>query len=185
MTQPVGPTAAESDPDVITLLLAQHASVRNLLAEVESATGPARRQVFDQLRRLLAVHETAEEVVLRPMSRQVAGQRVVDARNAEEQEAAEALAELEKLDVADPEFALRFAGFRRAVLAHADREETEEFPALRAHCTPQELQDLGRRLLKAETSAPTHPHAAVVGSPAVQRLLGPFAAMVDKVRDAL
>ena len=33
--------------------------------------------------------------------------------------------------------------------------------------------------------APTHPHAAAAGSPTAQKVLGPFAAMVDKVRDTL
>ena len=44
-----------------SLLLHQHEEVRRLFAEVKTA-GPAdRAEAFDRLRRLLAVHETAEE----------------------------------------------------------------------------------------------------------------------------
>ncbi|QMU76715.1 hemerythrin domain-containing protein [Streptacidiphilus sp. PB12-B1b] len=183
MTQVVGP--ATTDPDVIAVLLGQHARVKNLFAQVEAATGQARQERFDELRQLLAVHEIGEEIVLRPVAEKAAGEQEADARNAEEKEANKVLAELEKLDVDGAEFAAKFAEFQKAVLAHAEHEEREEFPAVREHCSPQERQEMGRRLLKAEDKAPTHPHASAAGSPTAQKVVGPFAAMVDKARDAL
>ena len=183
--QTFGPAITDPDPDVIAVLLGQHARVKNLFAQINSATGVAKQDLFDELRELLAAHETGEEVVLRPVSKKAAGEQVAEARNAEEKEANQVLTDLEKLDVAGPEFAAKFAEFEKAVLAHAEHEEREEFPAVRAQCTEQELQQMGKRLLKAEKSAPTHPHASAAGSPTAQKVMGPFAAMVDKVRDAL
>ena len=138
----------------------------------------------DELRRLLAVHEIGEAVVLRPVAEKVAGEQEADARNAEEREANKVLAELEKLDVTGPEFAAKFAGFQSAVLTHAEHEEAEEFPVVRASCSPPELQEMGRRLLAAESGASTHDRPGA-GSSAAQKVIGPFTAMVDKVRDAL
>jgi hypothetical protein len=62
---------------------------------------------FDQLRELLAVHEAGEELILRAITRHhvPGGNQVADARMAEEHEAKETLAALEKLDVNSPEFA--------------------------------------------------------------------------------
>lgn len=59
--------------DGLRLLLDQHARIRRLLTEVESAQGDARRASFDELRELLARHETAEEMVLRPLTRRQPG----------------------------------------------------------------------------------------------------------------
>jgi hemerythrin superfamily protein len=186
MTNPIsGTQASTSAPDVVAVLIGQHARIKALFTTVRTAAGPARQDAFEELRELLAVHETAEEVVLRPVSQKAAGQAVTDARNAEEKEANAVLAKLEKLDVNGTEFEETFAQFEKAVLAHAEHEEQEEFPAVVAATSPAERQDMGKHLLRAEHLAPTHPHAAAAGSPAAQKVLGPFAAMVDRVRDTL
>ncbi|MCW2808878.1 MAG: Hemerythrin cation binding domain protein [Marmoricola sp.] len=52
------------------------------------------------------MHETAEEMVLRPVTNDTAGKAVVDARNQEESEANEVLKQLEKLDVSSTEEAV-------------------------------------------------------------------------------
>ena len=62
--------------DVILILLEQHARIRELFADVKSAEGERKQHAFDELRALLAVHETAEEMVLRPVSRDAAGASV-------------------------------------------------------------------------------------------------------------
>jgi hemerythrin superfamily protein len=183
--QTFGPPITDPDPDVIAVLLGQHARVKNLFAQIDAAIGQAKQGLFDELRELLAAHETGEEIVLRPVSRKAAGEQVAEARNAEEKEANQVLAELDKFDVTGTEFAAKFAEFEKAVLAHAEHEEREEFPAVRAQCTEQELQQMGKRLLEAELSAPAHPHASAAGSPTAQKVTGPFAAMANKIRHSL
>jgi predicted Zn-ribbon and HTH transcriptional regulator len=66
--------------DVITILLEQHWRIRELFTHVKRAEGRRKQQAFDELRILLAVHEAAEEMVLRPVSCQDAGAAVADAR---------------------------------------------------------------------------------------------------------
>jgi hypothetical protein len=169
---------------VISVLLRQHAQIRDMFTAVQAASGQRRQELFDDLRELLAVHEGGEEMVLRPVSRRGPGARIADARNQEEDEAAHVLADLEKMDVSSRQFADQLAEFEKAVSAHAENEELEEFPTVQATHTEAELRALGEKLLKAESLAPTHPHPAAAGSPTAQRVVGPFAALLDKARDA-
>lgn len=171
--------------DVTRILTEQHARIRQLFADVRGARGEHRKQAFDELRALLAVHETAEEMILRPVAKDTAGVEEADARNREEHEANRVLRELERLTTDDPGFDARFAEFETAVLAHAEREEHEEFPAVRAARSREQLRSMGDRLRAAERVAPTHPHPMTAGKPAAQWAVGPFASLVDRARDAI
>lgn len=171
--------------DVVGILLAQHARIRDLFADVKIAEGEHKRQAFDELRALLAVHETAEEMILRPVAEEAAGQQEAAERNREEEEANKVLAELEKMDVSSVEFDRLLAEFEHAVSGHAAREETEEFPYVHSSRTPEELQRMGRRLRTVEKIAPTHPHPGTAGSTAAQWTVGPFASVADRTRDML
>src|SRR4051794_41915026 len=84
--QELAQAASLPEGDVIRILLEQHARIRELFADVSSAEGEHKAQAFDELRALLAVHETAEEMVLRPGSQKGGGESVADARNHEEGE---------------------------------------------------------------------------------------------------
>jgi hypothetical protein len=170
--------------DVVGVLLTQHARVRDLFADVRSATGEHKRQAFDELRALLAVHETAEEMVVRPVTRDI-DRAVADARDQEEGEATVVLKSLEKMDVSTAEFDQKLAEFEQAVAEHAGHEEREEFPALRAASTQEQLGKMGRRLRTVERIAPTHPHPSTAGKPAAQWTVGPIAAIIDRTRDAV
>jgi len=171
--------------DVVAILMEQHARIKELFATVQRAQGEAKKEAFDELRALLAVHETAEEMILRPVAQDTAGKAETDARNQEEAEANEVLAALEKMDVTSAEFDRELAEFQRSVLDHAEHEEREEFPAVRAGCSEEQLRTMGRRLESVERMAPTHPHPMAAGSPKAQWMTGPFASMVDRAKDAL
>lgn len=171
--------------DVIRILLEQHARVRELFEDVSTAEGEHKQQAFDELRALLAVHETAEEMVLRPVSREAAGESVVDARNHEEAEANKVLKALEGMDVSGGDFDARLAEFERAVSEHAEKEESEEFPHILARCDEQKRTTMGRALRAAEAIAPTHPHPSTAGSTVAQFAVGPMASLVDRTRDAI
>jgi Hemerythrin HHE cation binding domain len=157
---------------VIGVLLEQHVRIRDKFAAVQAASGRERQELFDELRELLAMHEGGEETVVRPVSRKSAGVDIADARNREEGEAAHVLAELENLDVHSERFAAMFTEFEKTVSEHADLEEIEEFPAVQAALTAEELRELGDKLLRVEQKART-----------AQRIVGPFAAMLDGARD--
>src|SRR3954454_1138905 len=114
--------------DVVSQLLAQHDVVRSAIDEVaRTTTAESRQQAFDVLRELLARHETAEEMIVRPLTRDIAGgETVAAARMEEENESKDLLAELEKVDIASEEFARLFETFAGDVLAHAQSEESLE-----------------------------------------------------------
>ena len=97
MTGQESQTAVEHD--VIDLLIGQHMTIRDLFVEVQTSTGDARRTAFERLVRMLAVHETAEEQLIHPLARMSVhgGGDVVDDRLAEEHDAKETLAALEKM----------------------------------------------------------------------------------------
>ncbi|MFC4033188.1 hemerythrin domain-containing protein [Streptomyces polygonati] len=171
--------------DVVALLLEQHARIRGLFAEIAVADPDGRKRAFDELRALLAVHEAAEELIVRPMAQKTAGEAEAEARNAEEKEAAKVLKQLEGMDVTSAEFLRTMAEFEQAVSAHAEHEEQEEFPAIVAQCTVLQRRTMGDRLRRAEHLAPTHPHPIAAGNPTALKLTGPFAAMMDKARDAI
>ncbi len=171
--------------DVVRILLEQHARIRELFADVSSAEGDHKKHSFDELRALLAVHETAEEMVLRPVSKKAAGDSVVEARNHEEEEANKILAELEKMDVSSPDFDAKLAAFQKDVDEHAEKEESEEFPHILRTVDEGERAKMGKRIRAAESVAPTHPHPSTAGSSAAQWTVGPFASLVDRTRDLI
>src|SRR5437763_14811665 len=123
-----------TEPDVVDLLVEQHDRIKSRFAQLQTTTGTAKRDLFDELVRLLAVHESAEESVVHPMAKRELddGEQVVDRRLAEEDEAKKELAELYDMGVDNPEFDRRLVTFAAAVVEHATHEDTEEVPRLRA-----------------------------------------------------
>ena len=124
---------------------------------------PIEMAPVDELRALLAVHETAEEEIVHPVARRTLanGDAVVRMRLHEENEAKKVLGELEKLDVGSSEFEAKLTQLRDAVLAHAESEEKEEFDKLGQELEPKELQRMRKAAELAEAVAPTRPHAGV------------------------
>lgn len=179
-------TTIGSAQDIVSFLKQQHHEVKDLFAKVTSSRGEARAQAFYQLRRLLAVHETAEEEVVHPVARRELpdGQAIVDARLREENEAKKALTELEKLDVDSKEFDTKLDALSKDVIAHADAEEREEFARLGGKMEPERLEQMRKAVEVAEAVAPTRPHAGVE-SPMANLFAGPFASMVDRIRDTV
>ncbi len=180
-------TQQPSSQDVVDLLLEQHEEVRRLFAEVEQQTGDEQRDAFEELVRLLAVHETAEEEVVYPAVRKMVddGDSLADARTAEESEAKSALSELEKLGVDHEDFDAKLEACKQLVLAHAENEEREVFPGLRESHSVEQLRSMAGGVRAAESLAPTHPHPHGPESAVGNIAVGPFAALADRVRDAI
>lgn len=172
--------------DAIELLEHQHEEVRRLFNQLQSAGPDDKAEVFQCLVRLLAAHETAEEEVVHPAARRPdGGDLIVEARLAEESEAKQALADLEKMGPEAPEFDEALELFRVMVDRHATSEESQEFPILRASTDPSALAAMGDQLRLAEQVAPTHPHPHGPDGALGNLVVGPFAAIADRVRDAL
>jgi len=179
-------TMISSGNDVVLFLKEQHRQVEAGFQQVLGTSGAERRNAFLALRRLLAVHETAEEEVVHPAARRALpdGNLIVDARLQEENEAKRLLASLEDEDVDSAEFARRFAQLQSSVLLHARSEEEDEFERLALALDQKELERMRKAVELAERVAPTRPHPGVE-SPLSNMLAGPFVSMIDRARDAL
>jgi len=177
--------ATQTSQDVIQIIEAQHRDIRELFRRL-TQTGDGELESFDELVRLLAVHETAEEMVVYPALRRMGdrGGRVADARKTEEDAAKKALAELEGLDRQSREFRLMLNAFSVDVDEHAANEETEVLPLL-SEMDANEREQMAGTFVLAEKVAPTHAHRMAPESATGNMLVGPFVAMVDKVRDAI
>jgi hemerythrin superfamily protein len=172
--------------DVVSFLTNQHEQIKQLFEDVLVTHGDARQEAFTTLRRLLAVHETAEEEVVHPRAKHELGdgKRIVADRLEEEHEAKQTLATLEKLDVDSTEFETELRRFQADVVAHAEAEEREEFSKLAAELDDEQLARMRNAVKLAESTAPTRPHAGVE-SASTNMLVGPFASMLDRARDLI
>jgi hemerythrin superfamily protein len=136
----------QSPDEVVAFLKAQHNLIEDMFDEVLHASDPqAREKPFVQLRQLLAVHETAEEMMVHPRVRREldAGDAIVDARLKEEHDAKELLSKIEKLDITSEQFIAELSKLREAVLEHAEHEESDEFPKLQRALDAGDLKRMG------------------------------------------
>ena len=175
----------QSPDEVVAFLKAQHNLIEDMFDEVLHASDPqAREKPFIELRQLLAVHETAEEMLVHPRMRREAGDAIVDARLREEHDAKELLSQIEELDITSQQFIDEVTKLRDAVLDHARHEEDEEFPVLEREVDANELKRMGSAVRAAEAIAPTRPHPGVE-SAKLNFAVGPFASMLDRARDLI
>ncbi len=146
----------------------------------------AREKAFIDLRQLLAVHDTAEEMAVHPRARRDidGGVPVVDARLEEERDAKEQLSRLERMDMNSQEFLNELIVFRDEVIDHAQHEENEEFNQLQGELDPDDLKRMASAVLAAQAIAPTRPHPGVE-SAKHNVVVGPFASMLDRARDII
>lgn len=179
-------TTLHSPVDVVDFLTGQHQRIKELFDETLLAAGAERDESFVRLRRLLAVHETAEEEIVHPRAARELdhGRNVVDARLAEEKQAKVALGDLENVDIDSEFFTEKLRELRDAVIEHAGHEERDEFAGLRDELGDTELELMERAVKLAEAIAPTRPHPGAESATA-NAFFGPFASMVDRARDAI
>ena len=172
--------------DVVDLLLVQHARIEELFLLVAGASGERQREAFDDLVRMLSVHETAEEEVVHPLGRGLAdgADALIDDRLKEERRANEMLKELVGTGPDGEGFDEALLLLRDAVLTHARYEERYEFPHLRQHIEAEKLVSLAGAVRAAEAMAPTRPHPSAQSAKANMALGVPLA-VLDRVRDAV
>lgn len=174
----------QADVDLATAIRQDHNLAKELFAKCDGG-GEAGRDAFDALVRLLAVHETAEEMTLYPTVRAQDGtEDIVGPRLAEEDEAKKQLSALEKMGPDAPEFSEKFRQFKTAVLDHAQHEEQEVLPRL-SSVDAEELKRVSKAYAAAKAIGPTHPHPHAPESAIGNLVLGPAVAIMDRARDAV
>jgi hemerythrin superfamily protein len=175
------------EQDVVELLLEQHNEIKSLFMQLRTAKSAQKRELFENLVRLLVVHEAAEEEVVHPTARRniASGDKIVDKRLHEEEEAKQELAELYDMGVDHPDFDARLAKFADAVIEHATHEESEEFLKLRDKLSDDQLRTLAGAVRAAQVLAPTRPHPTAGESATANLVAGPPLALFDRARDAV
>lgn len=173
--------------NLIQLLLQDHQEAKHLLERFDTLPASQRDEAFCELTYTLVRHEVAEEEVVYPAVRRYVdgGDDLADMRIREQSQAEQLLADMEKAGVDGAAFPTMFSTLRADVLAHAEAEEQSVFPELTASVHEDELRALGRRYETAKKVAPTHPHPHVPDTPPGNLVMGPVAAVVDRIRDAV
>ena len=188
MATEIGPGSAD---DIVIVLTHQHDRVRALLAELHETVAAVAEitrdmaEPFRELVQLLVAHETAEELVVYPTLRtELEEGRLAGERMAEEHEAKQLLARLEKMATGFFEFPDALTEFEAKVLAHVEHEEQTVLPLLEKRLPADERQTLAGDFLYVAAKAPTHAHAHSSESALGNAVLGPVLATIDRVRDA-
>jgi hemerythrin superfamily protein len=173
--------------NLIQLLLADHREAEQMLERFSTLPATKRDEAFCELTYTLVRHEVAEEEVVYPALRRYVdgGDDLADMRIAEQSKAEQLLADMEKAGVESAEFPSMFTTLRSEVLAHAEAEEQTVFPELTSNVTADDLRAMGKRYEMAKKVAPTHPHPHAPDTPPGNLVMGPVAAIVDRVRDAV
>ena len=92
---------------------------------------------------------------------------------------------LEALSPEEPEFWPTVRKLIAEIRHHVAEEENGLFPQLRAACSVEDLQELGRKVERVQKVAPTRPHPGAPSEGAALAAVAPGAGLVDRVRDAL
>ena len=147
---PTGPPAVRTGlNDVVDVLLDQHREIIAAFDRVrDAAPGQDRLETFAALVQLLRHHERVEQRVVHPELAEFAD-GVARARVEEETAADHMLASLISIGVDDRNFDPGLARLQQMVVDHAEHEETEEFPLLRAKVSPARRRELAGEVFRS------------------------------------
>lgn len=180
----------DTKTDAIALLTADHLTVEQLFQRYEQlppGDDRSRRQVVDEVIKELSIHAAIEEMFFYPYIRDEVdgGEKLAEHGLDEHQEVKNLLADLEDRDPNDPEFDRNVRAVIDDVREHVQEEEREFFPKVRQAATDDQLAELGERLERGKSAAPTRPHPNAPNTPPGNMIAGPAAAMLDRARQAL
>ncbi len=143
----------DSATGVVAAVQRDHREIEQMIENVESSTGDARRQAFDRLASKLKAHEHAEEAVVHPLAKDEGNAETVTELVDEETTASKALQQLQGMDVDSGEFDAAFAKLKKDVLAHAQQEERDEHPQILHDTSAEELERRAEQFEQAEGDA--------------------------------
>ena len=141
------------DRDAIAVLKEDHATVKDLLKQLESSTSRAarsRQKLIEKIDKEVTIHSQIEEEIFYPAFREAVEKKddeqlFFEAR--EEHHVVDlVLPEARQLDPASPEFEAKGTVLKELIEHHIREEEKEMFPKARKVMSREELVDLGRRL---------------------------------------
>ncbi|MEU9976390.1 hemerythrin domain-containing protein [Streptomyces sp. NPDC051014] len=175
--------------DAIAELMTDHREVDEMFARIQAMPGGGQelRDVVDEVTIELVRHSIAEEEYLYPAVRKhvEGGDEIADREIADHGRVERLLKDLEKTDTDDPRTGPLLQQLVQEVTAHIQDEEQNLFPMLRQACTADALNDLGDKIRRAKSMAPTRPHPSAPNTPPANKILAPGAGLVDRARDLI
>ncbi|MFI8461864.1 hemerythrin domain-containing protein [Kitasatospora sp. NPDC085464] len=173
--------------NVIEELKTDHREVEAMFGRLQAMTvgGQVLRDLVDEVTIELVRHSVAEEQYLYPAVREhiQGGDRLADKEIEDHSRVEKILKKLEQMDTGDTQMSPMLQQLMDEVSAHIRDEEDNLFPMLSRACTPEQLNDLGDKIRRAKSMAPTRPHPSAPSSPTASKLLAPGAGLVDRARD--
>ena len=155
----------------------------------EHATGDIEQKgkIAREIIKELSIHASIEEEVFYPEVKAAvpASEGLVEHSLEEHQEVKEALAELDSMEPGGPGFHQEMEKVIREVTEHVQEEEGEMFPKVRQALSANTLLDIGKKMDKAKSRAPTWPHPKAPNEPPGNKIAGAAAAAVDRACDKL
>ncbi|MGQ0607734.1 MAG: hemerythrin domain-containing protein [Chloroflexota bacterium] len=143
--------------DAIALLKADHDKVKKMLAEGEATTERAektRTELFATLKDEMTIHERIEEEIFYPALKAHPKAKDIVLEGYEEHHVVdEIMGELEATDVTDETWAAKFKVMKENIEHHIEEEEGEMFKQARAVFDPDELEQLGARMMELKQVA--------------------------------
>ncbi|WP_027947146.1 hemerythrin domain-containing protein [Amycolatopsis taiwanensis] len=181
--------AATEQVDLISVITSDHREVEGAFQELESGRGTPeyRRGLVDHVISELVRHSVAEEQFMYPAARRHLdnGDELADHEIAEHAEAERVMKELEDLPATKPRFEELMRDLMNDIRHHIEDEEHDLLPKLQQACPPEQLRDLGEKIVRAKKFAPTRPHPSAPDKPPANLILDPGAGLIDRLRDAL
>jgi hemerythrin-like domain-containing protein len=148
-------TKSKTAKDAIALLTADHATVRELLGELEKAAmkeGADAESLLETIEAALKVHTTIEEEIFYPAFREAASRKddtKLYYEAVEEHHVVDmVLPEMDEGEAGSPEFAAKAKVLKDLVEHHAGEEEKEMFPRARKLMDKDELTALGEQMIR-------------------------------------
>lgn len=145
------PTEGDDPMDPIKLLKADHDEVKALLGKLDETTERAevtRTEGLATLKQKLDVHETIEEEILYPALKEFAKTKDIALEGYEEHHVVDMImAELEATPVTDETWAAKLTVTKENLEHHIEEEEDQMFKQARQVMDPDELEELGDRMV--------------------------------------
>ena len=174
--------------DVVDILTADHEDMIDLLSHIEqTADHGQRRDLADTVIAEVMRHAVAEEMLVYPVIEEHVpnGKEEVEHDKEEHEETVQLMKRLEDVDSSAPTFMELVRELEGKLRHHANDEEMDQFPKLRAHIPEDKLLDLAGKVQNAKKVAPTRPHPSAPHSELFHKTVGPGVGMVDRLRDKL
>jgi hemerythrin-like domain-containing protein len=182
----------ETQRDVVDLLTADHRAFESIFQQLEGLMGRTGADDLERKRRLvdevtigLVKHSVAEETQVYPRVEKQVDKEEAEHSKHEHAEAEETMKRLERMDADDPAFDAAVMELVREIRHHAQEEESRMFTELRATFSRDELVEMAEKVESVKKIAPTRPHPMTPNDAGVRTAVGPLAALIDHLRDAV